>query len=433
MTSRGYLQWELVGESSDPVPASEYDVEQVAKVFSDQGAQMNDAAKLLRQISELSGWSGKAAKEFAEKAGEGYGDLDKAAEKYVDAGAALNTFATAVGTAWTETSAAVADAVEADAQRRANATSSLEGVDEPTDEQLTADEDRDKRLTAANSALTAARTRLVNAMEALDTAATTAAKDIRAASEQFKDSRMDDIKGFVKSALQVIVDVLQVLAVIIALVIIVLLIIGSGGAFLAFLIAAAFWVGVVIFALVSVQFLMGDASAGDVAWAALGLVGGGLVSKGAKGVTMALGAARTAQAARVAAQARNGLSPIVRFAQRIPLNVIRNWAAGREATAVRNAVSAFDGQLDSLASTSRMLRALGVDDIYTTTNQINALRGMNPTANMTDLLNTAARNNVYRDVGNAMQQIANLHDLGTVNEPIVRLADLGTHVSGAGR
>ena len=460
MTSRGYLQWELVGEGSDPVPASEYDVDRVAKVFSDQGAQMNDAAKLLRQLSELSGWSGESAKEFADKASEGYGDLDKAAEKYVDAGKALSTFATAVGTARDETKAAVDDAVAADAARRQNAESALDDIEDPTEEDKTADEDRAERLSDANAALTAARTRLVKAMEALDKEAETAAKAIRAASEQFKDSTMDNIKGAVSSALKVIVDALQVLAIILAVVIIVLLIIGTAGAFagvlalVATLTTISLYLGAAILALVTVQFLMGDAGMDDLAWAALGVFGGAAVLKGGKAAVAAINMARTAQVARVTASATRNLSPLVRFSRHVPINFIRNWALGRQTTAVNAAVNALNSQLDSLASTSKLMQIAQVDGLVTNIRQINALRAMNPTAAMTAALNSAVRNNVLLGTGTVASAIAQGHDLLTIDGPLANTIDnihtgidmmnanppvgpisepINFHVSGAGR
>ncbi|KAA1373000.1 putative T7SS-secreted protein [Aeromicrobium fastidiosum] len=440
MSARNYLQWELVGEGKDPVPASEYDVEQSAKIFSDQGKQMNDAASLLRQISDMTGWTGEAAKELADKADDAYSDLDKAAEKYVDAGKALSTFAIAVGTARDETAGAVADAVEAEAQRKANATSDLEGVAEPTEAQKSDEEQRGKDLEKANSALSAARTRLVNALEDLDTAANKAASDIKNASEQFKDSKMDDIKGAVSSALAVIVDALQVLAVILAIVIIVLLIIGTGGAFagvLAVLGTIAFYLGATILALTVVQFLMGDATWQDVAWATLGVIGGGAVLKGAKGATKALGAVRAMQEAKITTQVIKNLSPMVKFAKIVPIKFIRNWGLGKQAAAVDDALGSFRGQLDSLVIDKTLLRVTGFDGVVSNIRQINALKAMSPSLDMVNSLNTALRNVVYEGTGAVLSIPATAHDIFTADGPLFNtidnIGDLGTHISSAGR
>ena len=386
MSSRNYLQWELVDEGSDPVPASESDVRDAADVFRDQGLEMENAASLLKKVAALEGWTGQAAVELADKADGVHSDLGKAADKYSQAATALYTFAGKVDIARSETAAAVADAVDAQARKTSNQTSLLEGVDDPTDAQKTADDQRSDDYDAAVTALGSARTRLRNAMSALDSAASTAASAISDASEQFKDSRMDDVKGAVSSALKVIVDALNVLAIILAVVIVVLLIIGTGGAFLAFLITAAFWVGVAIFALTAVQMAMGDADWKDLAWASLGLIGGGLMSKGMKGAAKIVSATRAAQVARITSEARKNLSVIVKFAKHVPINKIKIWANGVDARVVKQAVDAFTGPLDSLASTNRLIRGLQLDEMTTTIRQINALKNMDlPAAMLKDL------------------------------------------------
>jgi uncharacterized membrane protein len=454
MSARNYLQWELVGEGKDPVPASEHDVEQSAKIFSDQGKQMDDAASLLHRISDMTGWTGSYAKELADKADDAYSDLGKAAEKYTDAGKALETFAIAIGTARTETEGAVDDAVKAEAQRKANATSDLEGVAEPTKAQKDDEEQRGKDLEAANSALSAARTRLVNALSDLDEAASTCASAIKKASEQFKDSRMDDVKGFVRSALGVIVDALNVLAIIIAVVIVVLLILGTGGAFLGFLIAASFWVGLAILGGTFIQVLMGDADGWDLMFAAFGAFGGKLLGAGSKLAMNSVRSARALQVTRITQVTKDGMSPIVKFGQRSRLSILRNFANGFETRAVNRAVSAFNTQLDDLASTSRIMRGLELDDMSTAIRQITALHGMNPTAAMTAHLddavngvNLAARGaamhfsalakdglgapesfaNTFNNIRDGLDMLGDNSPPGPVSEPI------NIHVAGVGR
>ncbi|KQX75019.1 MULTISPECIES: putative T7SS-secreted protein [Aeromicrobium] len=454
MSARNYLQWELVGEGSDPVVASEYDVDQSAKIFADQGQQMNDAASLLKQIADLTGWTGEAATQLADKADDAYSDLDKAAQKYIDAGAALSTFAGKVGTARAETAAAVADAVEAEAQRKSNATSELEGVAEPTDAQKDADELRGDRLDAANSALSAARTRLVNALEDLESAASTCASAIKNASEQFKDSTMDDVKGAVSSALAVIVDALNVLAIILAVVIVVLLIIGTGGAFLAFLITAAFWVGIAILAGTTIQFLMGDADGWDLLFAAFGAFGGKLLTAGGKLAANSIKSARVLQVARITQSTKDGMNGLVKFGQRFPLKSVRAFANGFETRAITKAVSAFNTQIDDLASTSRLLRGLDLAEMSTSIRQINALRGMNPTPAMMAHLDEAVGGLKLAGTGAAMQFSSQFKDgLGAPesftntfnnmrdgldmlqdNPPVGPIsAPINIHVSGVGR
>lgn len=454
MTSRGYLQWELVGEGADPVPASGYDVRQVAKEFSDQGAQMEDAARLLRQISNLSGWTGKAATQLADKAQDTHGDLDKAASKYVDAGTALTSFADHVETARSETAAAVADAVEAEARRKSNSGNLLDGVADPTPEQITAQEERGEALEAANTAMTAARKRLTDALDILDSKAEQAAEAIRSASDNFKDSTMDDIKGAVSSALAVIVDALNVLAVIIAVVVVVLLIIGTGGTFLAFLLAISPWLGAAIFALTTVQFLMGDKGVGDVILSAFGVFGGVALVRGAAHATRTVAAVRAAQAVRVGSQARSNLSPLVRLARRIPFAPVRNWALRVGDDAAAHAVRAFQAPLDQLSSTSRLVRGLQLDELVVARRQVNHLRTLDITPAMHHSLDSAQRALRIATTGAGAQGVSQGADLlgfpEALSNTVGNIADgldllaahpptgpvsqpLGVHVSGAGR
>lgn len=426
MSRRNYLEWHLVGEGSDPVPADGWDVRQVAKQFTDRGTVMDSAASTLQKFADTGEWIGEAAQKFAEKAGEAHGDLDKAAQKYLDAGTALTTFASAVDTARTETAAAVADAVDADNRRRANTSSLLDGVDDPSDDLKDADDRREDRLDGANSDLAAARTRLRNAMSALDTAADSCKRSINAASEHFKDSTWDDVKGAVASVIKVLVDALSIIAVVLAVIIIVLLVIGTGGAFLAVLMTVAFWVGVAIFALTAVQLAMGDATWTDLGLAALGLVGGG-IGKAMAGIAKgAMGAARMGVMVRAADDAIKNLPLVVRFAQKIPFRPIANWGARREGAAVADAV--FDAmakmnpaQLNT--ALTRALRGVELDDAVQTIRTINTMRGLSLSPAELGNLSTAMRATVIGLGGSGMQLTANGIDLSKAPETITGFPD----------
>lgn len=426
MTRRTYLEWHLVGEGEDPVPASGYDVRQVAKQFADRGSVMESAATTLDKFAGTDEWTGEAAKEFADKAGEAHSDLGKAADKYVDAGKALNTYADAVDDARSETAAAVADAVDADNRRRANSTSLLDGVDDPSDELKTADERRTTRLDTANDDLDDARTRLVNAMNALATAADTCRRAINAASGHFKDSRMDDIKGAVSAVIKVLVDALNIIAIVLAVIIIVLLVIGTGGAFLAVLLTAAFWVGVAIFALTAVQLAMGDAGWDDLGWAALGLLGGG-IGKAMSGIAKgAMGAVRMSVVVRAADGAIDNLPILTRLAQRIPFAPIANWGARREGVAVYNAVmdamaAMKPGQLAT--GLSRTLQTLGLDEAVQSLRTISAMRNMPLTPVDIANLNKATLATIGGIGGAGMQLTAQGRDAYQFPETVMNFPD----------
>lgn len=411
MTRRS-LEWHLVGEDGDPVPADAWDVRQVAKQFTDRGTVMNSAATTLQRFADTDEWIGEAAKKFADKASEAHSDLDKAAQKYLDAGTALTTYAEAVDTARTETAAAVDDAVMADSSRRNNSTSLLDGVEDPSDDLQDADTRRQDRLDAANDELAAARTRLRNAMDALDTAADTCRRSINAASAHFKDGTWDDVKGAVAAVIKVLVDALSIIAIVLAVVIIVLLVVGTGGifAFAAGIIGTlgwvAFGVGAGIFALTYVQYTMGDTSKTDLFLAAIGVVGGGL-GRGASALARAaMSRASVSIVTRAADDAIKNLPFIVKFAKKIPFAPIANWSARKEGAAVADAVFDTLAQMNPTRITSVLgatLRGLELEEGVQAIRSIQAMRAMTAGDFETAALTQALRFTSASLVGSGMQ------------------------------
>ncbi|MCX6406049.1 MAG: hypothetical protein NTV28_03920, partial [Propionibacteriales bacterium] len=271
-------------------------------------------------------------------------------------------------------------------------------------------------------------TRLRNAMDALDAAADTCKRAINAASGHFKDSTMDDVKGAVSAVLKVLVDALTIIAIIIAVVLIVLVIIGSGGtALAAFLTAAAFWVGLSILALTSVQYFMGDASLEDVGWAALGAIGGGLTKFVGAGAKAIVGTTRLQVLTRVADQARRSLPFYVKFAQRIPIGFVSRWAQGRELAAVTAAVTRAASVIDDAAVRSPLItRALGVvglDDVVNNFLRIRAMSTLGLEAAETTALTTATLRNVAGLGAAGMSGVAQAHDFSEILDAVTSFPD----------
>ncbi|KAA1378299.1 WXG100 family type VII secretion target [Aeromicrobium fastidiosum] len=384
MSSRRTAEWHLVGRDRDPVPADMADVEHVAKDFKDRGTVMNEAADTLKSLAGLDGWTGDAAKKFAEKADEAHGDLAKAADKYTGAATALYTFADDVDTARTKTWTAVKAAEQAKRDQDANQGSLLDGVDDPTDAQKEADKQRGKDREAAASALGQARTDLDNAMDDLATAASNAAARINKASEKFKDSKMDNIKGFVAAA----IDVLNVIAIVILAVVIVILIVATCGGFLGVVLAAGgiigtlmtigTVVGAAIFALTFVQMLMGEASFGDLLISSLGVIGGPIGKLGGKLAAPAL--ARMTTLARTSAElgARGSLSyRIAGAVQRIPIGPLRTGLREFQQGLVDDAIRAVDDRLVSVATKPRPIGVVtGFDGATEMLGNLRALTNM---------------------------------------------------------
>ncbi len=408
--TRRQAEWHLVGRDSDPVPADRFDVDDAAADFTARGAVMDEAAATLKAFSDLEEWTGEAAVKFADKAEEAHSDLNKAGEKYTDAGAALATFADRINDARLDTWKALQAAIEADEAKRANADSLLDGVDDPSDELQDADEQRGKDLDAANTALTKARQDLDAAMDILDAEASNCAARINKASEKFKDSRMDNIKGFVAAA----VDVLNVIAIVILAIIVVILIVATAGGFLGVVLAAGgiisalltvgTIVGAMILTLTVVQLAMGEATLGDVGLAALGVIGGPLGKIAGRFSAPALAALRPAATAaitnstrlsamfRLNATAANGMRGVPILGSRFPL---RDIAAGLDAanvTMVDDAVNAFTRSLDTLPQAGGMARILGTDGLTNTFRQVQMFRNLDGLVippNLANNLNTA--------------------------------------------
>ncbi len=406
-------QWELLGISKDPVPADRADVDRVARDFETNSTIMTSAARALERIAGGSGWTGEAAKSFAGEADEAYGDLGKAASKYTDAAEALRTYAGHVETAREETGKALQEAEQAESDRLSNKTSSLEGVDDPTDAQKDADDRRQERHDGAVSALGDARTRLNHAMETLETRASQCSNDIKDASENFKDSRMDDIKGAVASVLKVLVNALSIIAVVLAVVIVILLVFTS--LVIGPLLLAALILGGVIFALTAVQVAMGDATLTDLAWASLGLIGGGFGRLAGSSAKVLTAAARTSLIAKSGRQAVRALPLASRFGRFVPFAPItRAMSNSARGTAAFAAMRTTTRTIDQKVFVDPLLRGMNLSGAVNDYAAIAAMRGMNPGVINSIRLNAANLSTHGVVAGSTLETASNLHNLQVV-------------------
>ena len=90
-------------------------VQRLACVYTETGRAIDASARTLRRLADLDGCTGKAAERFGEAADDVAGDLAKAEKRYAMAGEALGTFVRPVGDARDESWAALAAALEAEA------------------------------------------------------------------------------------------------------------------------------------------------------------------------------------------------------------------------------------------------------------------------------------------------------------------------------
>lgn len=368
-------QWDLLGHAADPVPASEWDVQQAAGQFDDRAGDLEEAHSTLSRLSRLDGWRGRAAETFGEKADDVLGDLDKAQRKYAEAGAALRSFAGSVDIARTRSWNALTDAVAADTAMRQNRPDPLDGVADPSPEMAAAAAAESDRHAAAVTALGDARTALANALDDLEQAARTCADAVDDASAVFKDSRWDDVKGAVRSIAGILVticDVLEWVALGLAAVALAIAIFATAPIW-GTVAAIVFAVGVVVAAAILVirsSLVLsesGDASWADVGWDGVGLlasaIGGRATVRALREVPGLISGGAAAGRTAVTATARTNLPQNGRNALNIAddANPLRVWAQREWDALAAPGRSAIDTAQSTTATWAERLRVLDTD------------------------------------------------------------------------
>lgn len=368
-------QWELLGHAEDPVPASEWDLQQAARRFDDRADDLEEAHGTLSRLSRLDGWRGKAAETFAEKADDVLADLDKARQKYADAGTALRTFAGKVDTARTRSWNALTEAVAADSAMRSNRPDPLAGVEDPTPEMCSAARAEGDRYTAAVCALGDARTALAEALDDLEDAARQCADDLDAASAVFEDSTWDDVKGAVRSISGILVqicDVLEWVALGLAAIALAIAIFATAPIW-GTIAAVVFALGVVVAAAILVirSSLVvsesGEATWADVAWDGVGLlasaIGGRATVRALREVPGLLSGSAAAGRSAVTATARTNLPQNGRNALNIAddANPLRVWAQREWDALAAPGRAAIDTAESTTATWADRLRVLDTD------------------------------------------------------------------------
>lgn len=385
MTRRA-ADWGVVWLSEDPVPADDGDVRRVAASYQQRGDDLSSSRSTLQRLSELSGWTGEAAEEFAKKAQERTEDLGKAAEKYLDVATALTTYAAHVATARTDTWDGLQRALQAEEERRRLDHDPLAGVSDPSPEQLAARSDQWDRRAEFASARGSAAQDVEEALQTLRERASECADDIRKASEKFDDGWWDDVKGWVRDhadLIKAIVEVLKWVAVAVAAIGLVVALFFTAPFWLtALLVGAGIALAVAILAGDALLLSVGEATWGDIAWDTAGVVlsviGGRATLQLARGLPAQLGNARNAVVATQQAAARSALPGNVRAA----LNIssargagLRRWAERELADAMSSAASNVDDALRVAPDLASRLRFLDTD-LATAVEKLRVLRGL---------------------------------------------------------
>lgn len=117
MTRRA-LSWDLVGLDTDPVPASEHDVDEVALAYTHRGESLARTRDALQRLCAVEDWSGDAAKKFVDHARQTLSAIGRAEEECRRIASVLRGYGTEVAEARLATARAVDDAEQADSRRR---------------------------------------------------------------------------------------------------------------------------------------------------------------------------------------------------------------------------------------------------------------------------------------------------------------------------
>lgn len=397
--SRRPLEWHLLDLDSDPVPASRSDVSSVARTMRSRADTASDMHDLLKKLSDLDGWRGKAAETFADKADDVLGDLGKVEDRYNAVAEALETWAGDVGTARTATKLALDSAATASEDLKKHPDHADTG-------DLTPEQSDDvTKHGEAKDALVAAKGKLQDAMDALDEAANRAKDNIEKAADIWDDGVWGNVKGWVRDhadLIDLICKILEIAAIVLAAITLVLAL-TIGAPFL--LIALAVGAGVLLLAghVALVLADTGKATWEDVAWDVVGLaatlVGGKAAInalKGLKGLVPAM-ASRVGASTRASALTRlvgnNG--PQFNNALRIanPQNNLARWAAGLRSGAAAEGQAASQAVDDLMRITPDKVKVILAQDksLAQMAETIKALRPMASSAEVA-ALDDIARN-----------------------------------------
>lgn len=214
-------EWHLIVESgTDPVPGDPDAVASEAKYYAGIAQTINEQSNRLRSMATGNTLVGKYSKTLVDKAGELADQLQKTHGRYAAVGSALNTYQPELDYARRESWGALTDAVTASGdQASANAmTNPKPASGQPlTDAQKLAQQNRTNAINGANTALSKARTRLTNALNALTGAGSTASKAIHGAlhdglKDSFWDSFAAGLVKFLKIAVEIIGDLATICA-----------------------------------------------------------------------------------------------------------------------------------------------------------------------------------------------------------------------------
>ncbi|MGW6485921.1 MULTISPECIES: putative T7SS-secreted protein [unclassified Streptomyces] len=201
-------EWQVIGESSDPVPGDPEEVARLGRDLRKTAEAIQKQAKEIKALSSVESWKSKAAREFRGEAEEAEGKLRKAFKRYDAAADALGERVFEGGPSKEYASElhraqAMADKALRDAQDAHDEQASSDGAIDKLPKDTAEDDPQrkklEKRQEAATSAMAAARKDLAAAKDIRDAAAKRARDAIRTAIDHdgLKDGTWDKFKDWV--------------------------------------------------------------------------------------------------------------------------------------------------------------------------------------------------------------------------------------------
>jgi hypothetical protein len=288
--------WSAVGMQLDPVPGDPAEIRQSASSARSIEQAIAQQVQRLNSLKDGEGWESESGTKFRDSAGDLAGAIEKAKGRYTELAAALDEWADGLEGLQREADAALLRAQDAQDAHRAAANQTITAEADSPEHQDQVDA-QDRALSAAQGDIDAAKAiihRVAGASgragEYGDLAGRVASRIRDGADDGMKDGWFDHVKQAIhdaKGALEVIKSILNVVALVLVVAAVIVAMAIPGVNLIAFAIAGLV-VSSIVFGITAAQATAGDASASDVAWAAVGVAASAVGLGAAKAATSAL-------------------------------------------------------------------------------------------------------------------------------------------------
>lgn len=287
--------WSAVDLPIDPVPGDPTEIRQSASGARSIEQAITEQVNRLNSLKDGEGWESESGTKFRDSAGDLAGAIEKAKGRYTQLAAALDDWANGLEGIQREADAALVQAQDARDAHRAAANQTITAEADSPDHQDQVDA-QDRALSAAQGDIDAAKAiihRIAGpsglAGEYGDLSDRVASRIRDGADDGMKDGWFDHVKQAIhdaKGVLEAIKSILNVVALVLVVAAVIVAFAIPGVNLIAFAVAGLV-VASLTFGITAAQAAAGDATASDVAWAAVGVAAS----------AVGLGAAKTAASA----------------------------------------------------------------------------------------------------------------------------------------